>query len=151
MEDFLSDRCGARSKSLEIAAAASRRIPAASGQELLGLHIVSWLKATWPRVNYVCSKMFRPCTQSKRPRNFAAYWTSNIWPPFSPDLNTLDFTNAHVLDSKVQRTCHPTGETLEAPIEQELRALSSTKSDRCARALRPCLEAVIAGDGDEIE
>ncbi len=73
-----------------------KKITANSYQALLRQHVIPWLSATYPEGNYVFQQDSAPVhtassTQKFLESNMAAQWSKTVWPPYSPDLNLLDY------------------------------------------------------------
>jgi hypothetical protein len=52
-------------------------------------------------------------------RRLAEFWFSADWPPYSPDLNSLDFDTRPVLQAKAQAMPHSNLSALRQSIEAE--------------------------------
>jgi DDE superfamily endonuclease/Transposase len=136
--------------------AAGERINAVIYQDLLRQHVVPWLKTTYPEGNYVFQQDSAPAhaarsTQEFLRENMASHWSPELWPPFSPDLNPLDFSIWGVLEARVQATAHANLASLRASIAREWTALDENYVQSTCRSFRRRLEQVIAAGGGYIE
>jgi DDE superfamily endonuclease len=136
--------------------AAGERINAAIYQELLRQHVVPWLKRTYPDGNYVFQQDSAPAhaarsTQDFLRENMASHWSPELWPPFSPDLNPLDFSIWSVLEARVQATAHENLAALRASISREWATLDEDYVRSACRPFRRRLEQVVAAAGGYIE
>jgi hypothetical protein len=136
--------------------AAGERINAVVYQDLLQRHVVPWLKRVYPDGNYVFQQdsalaHAAKTTQEFLRENMASHWPPELWPPFSPDLNPLDYSIWSVLEIKVQATPHQNLAALQAAIRKEWAAMDSNFISRACRPFRRRLEQVVAAAGGCIE
>jgi hypothetical protein len=87
------------------------KVTADSYQALLRRHVIPWLSATYPEGNYVFQQDGSPAhtansTQQFIESNMAANWSKTVWPPYSPNLNPLDYGIWGVMQIKVNATSH---------------------------------------------
>ena len=52
-------------------------------------------------------------------RGFPRFWSKEIWPPASPDLNPMDFLVWSTLEQKACSISHPNIEALKKALERE--------------------------------
>jgi AraC-like DNA-binding protein len=136
--------------------AAGEKVNAAIYQELLRQHVVPWLQRTYPGGNYVFQQDSAPAhaartTQEFLKENMSSHWSPDLWPPYSPDLNPLDFSIWSVLETKVQATPHKNLASLKAAIRREWTAMDANYIRAACRPFRRRLELVIAAGGGCIE
>ncbi len=72
------------------------KVTADSYQVLLHRHVIPWLSATYSEGSYVFQQDGAPAhtansTQQFIESNMAANWSKTVWPPYSADLNPLDY------------------------------------------------------------
>jgi hypothetical protein len=132
------------------------KVTANSYQALLRRHVMPWLSATYPEGNYVFQQDGAPAhtansTQTFLAKNMAAHWSNVVWPPYSPELNQLDYGIWGVLQTKVNATAHENMDALRRTIRREWKRLSEAMVWRTCRAFRPCLEKVVPADGGCID
>jgi hypothetical protein len=83
-------------------------------------------------------------TQDWCSKNFPNFITSAQWPPYSPDLNPLDFSLWSILESKVCSSSHKNVESLKRDLvaawndidEDLLRRICANFADRLRRVVR---------------
>ncbi len=85
------------------------KVTADSYQALLHRHVMPWLSAKYPEGNYVFQQDGAPAhtansTQTFLAKNMEAHWSKVVWPPYSPDLNPLDYGIWGVLQTKINAT-----------------------------------------------
>jgi transposase-like protein len=134
----------------------SEKVTADSYQALLRRHVMPWLSAKFPEGNYVFQQDGAPAhtansTQTFLAKNMAAHWWKEVWPPYSPDLNPLDYGIWGVLQTKVNATAHENTDSLRRTIRREWKCLSEAMVRQTCRAFRPPLEKVVAADGGYID
>ena len=115
-----------------------------------------WLDATYPEGNYVWQQDGAPGhtankTQKWCADNLAKFWTKEMWPPSSPDLNPLDYSIWSVVESKACAQPHANVQMLKASVNKEWANMSEEYVARTCNAFRKRLEAVIAAKGGHIE
>ncbi len=77
--------------------------------KILRYKVSLWLKRTYPLGNYIFQQDGAPAHTSKKVQNFLAsslaeFWSMDLWPPSSPDLNPLNFFWWSVIVRKVNAT-----------------------------------------------
>jgi hypothetical protein len=135
---------------------AGERVNADVYQGLLRKHVVPWIKRTYPDGNYVFQQDSAPAHTARTTQEFltetmAEFWTPADWPPYSPDLNPLDFSVWSVLQQKVQATPHTSLAALRRSITREWNRMSPAYVRRTCRSFRRRLESVVAKNGGYIE
>ncbi|QQP41388.1 Uncharacterized protein FKW44_015737, partial [Caligus rogercresseyi] len=80
-----------------------------------------------------------------------SFWTKDIWPSSSPDLNPLDFAVWGELEKKINRTPHPNVDALEATIRTEWDNTSEEFLINSCKAFRRRVEAIIEAEEGHIE
>ncbi len=90
-------------------------------------------------------------TQELLRETMAEFWTPVDRPPYSPDLNPLDFSVWSVLQEKVQATPHTSLAALRQSITKEWNRMSPAYVHRTCRSFRCCLESAVAKNGGYIE
>ncbi len=81
----------------------------------------------------------------------AEFCTLADWPPYSPDLNPLDFSVWSVLQEKVQATPHTSFAALCWSITRQWNRMLPAYVCRICRSFRCCLETAMAKNGSYIE
>jgi hypothetical protein len=125
-------------------------------QDLLRKHVVPLIKRTYPDGNYVFQQDLAPTHTARTTQQFlretmAEFWTSADWPPYSPDLNPLDFSVWSILQEKVQATPHTSLAALRRSITKLWNRMSPAYVRRTCCSFRRHLEAVMAKNGGYIE
>jgi hypothetical protein len=125
-------------------------------QALLRKHVVPWIKRTYPDGNYVFQQDSALAHTARTTQEFlretmAEFWTPVDWPPYSPDLNLLDFSVWSVLQEKVQATPHTSFAALRRSITRQWDRMSPAYVRRTCRSFRRRLESVVAKNGSYIE
>ncbi|XP_061516646.1 uncharacterized protein LOC133393851 [Anopheles gambiae] len=105
---------------------------------------------------YVFQRDSAPChTGSKTIKwlvaNFKDFTTPNVWPPSSPELNTMDYFVWGVVERDTNRTSSNTKAELMAKIRSVFAALTRETVARACSRFRRRVEAVIEAEGGYIE
>ena len=74
-----------------------------------------------------------------------------MWPPQSPDLNSLDYGIWSVLQEEVQGVSHPNVEAFKAHIVKTWEAMDPAYIFKTCQSFHPCVEKVITAEGGYIE
>jgi hypothetical protein len=135
---------------------ASEHVNAVVYQDLLRQHLVPSILWTYPDGNYVFQQDLALAHTARTTQQFlketiAEFWTLADWPPYSPDLNPLDFSIWSVLQEKVQATPYTSLATLRRSITRQWNQMSPAYVCRTCRSFCRRLEAVVAKNGSYIE
>lgn len=119
-------------------------------------HVLPWLKRAYPDGNYVFQQDGAPAHTAEKSRrwlknNLTDFWDKDVWPPFSPDLNPLDYGIWGVMEREACATHHNSLETLKASITEAWDNLSDEFVVKTCRSFRRRLEMVVEADGGYIE
>lgn len=126
---------------------------------LLDMHVIPWIKKTYPDGKFVFQQDGAPAHTSKSIQEKLHqelggkmhFWRKDMWPPQSPDLNPLDYGVWSLLQQKVQSVSHPSLEALKASITKEWKKMEDDFVIRTCRSFRTRVEAVIGAKGGYIE
>lgn len=91
--------------------------------------------------NWLMAKLVRP----------AGFWSKELWPPSSPDLNPCDYFLWGVLERRVNITSHPNLTSLKTSIRENLATLDRDMVAGACKRFRGRLESVIAAGGSYFE
>lgn len=123
---------------------------------VLRFNVLPWIKANYPQGNYVWQQDGAPAHTSARIQDFcktnmAMFWSKEIWPPSSPDLNPCDFFWWGAIESKTNATPHPNLDSLKAAIAKEWAVYPAEGIIKACARFRARVEAVIKNNGGHIE
>ena len=90
-------------------------------------------------------------TQTLLADNFANFWSKDIWPPSSPDLNPLDFYFWARVEREACRVQHKNVAVLRASICKAWEKIPNAEVAKAVRSFRRRLQRVVAVGGDFIE
>jgi hypothetical protein len=79
------------------------------------------------------------------------FWSKDIWPPSSPNLNPLDFFVWRHVKEKACVKSHPNKKSLMTAVNTEWEAISVADLKKVCKALKPRLEACINVQGGIFE
>jgi hypothetical protein len=85
--------------------------------------------------------------QRFRENNMVAQWSKEFWPPFSPDLNLLDYS----VWGALQTIAYENANALRHTISCKWKRLSKVMVWCICRMFRPHPERVVAADGGYID
>ena len=85
--------------------------------------VKKWLDDTYGDQSYVFQQDGAPShtseeTQAWMDENFKEYWTWEMWPPYSPDLNPLDYSVWGYVESRACANPHPNTSALQKAVEK---------------------------------
>lgn len=124
--------------------------------KVLRYHVLPWLKANYPKGNYVWTQDGAPAHKSAKVQKFckrhmADFWEATDWPPGSPDLNPLDFFWWGAIEKKTNATPHRNVSDLKAAIIKEWSTYPAAAIQKACSSFRRRVELVIAAGGGHIE
>ena len=125
--------------------------------KVLKTKVKPWVQRTYGLgANYVLMQDGAPCHTSKKTQkwledNNVKFWSKEIWPPNSPDLNPLDFSVWAYVARRACRQPHPNVESLSSAIKSAWRTMSSKYIRTTCGRFRTRLEEVVANEGGHIE
>ncbi len=133
------------------------KIDAVVYQELLRSHVKPWVDAHYPPGSFIfqqdgATSHTAASTQAMIKEELGwRYWTKEMWPPSSPDLNPLDYG---VWDRVARIACAtpaPNIHVLRDRVSQAWEALEPSEVVTICRGFRRRLEAVITAEGGHID
>lgn len=74
-----------------------------------------------------------------------------MWPPSSPDLNSLDYGVLGAIEQKAYANPYRNVDSLKAAVKQEWALMSEDFLKRTCRAIRPRIEAMLAVKGGHLK
>ena len=124
--------------------------------KVLRYTVLPWLKASYPEGNYCWTQDGAPSHTARKNQafckaNMAKFWSKEVWPPSSPDLNPLDFAVWGFLERATNKTSHPSVDALKGVIRREWAKMSSDFIVSSCRSVRRRVQAVIENNGGHIE
>ena len=84
-------------------------------------------------------------------KNLDMFWSKNIWPPNSPDLNPLDYFVWGVIERETNKSRHANTDSLTAAIKTSFNKLSPQMLACACERFRSRIEKVINVGGSYIE
>lgn len=134
------------------------RLTAKDYEAKLAENLVPWINNAFDMssVSVVLQQDGAPAHTSNRVQNFLqeqnfSFWSKNMWPPFSPDANPLDYAFWPHVEAKACNVRHPNITALKTSVDQEWMAMSRDYVIATCKAFRRRLEGIIASDGGYIE
>ncbi|XP_076042036.1 uncharacterized protein LOC143025940 [Oratosquilla oratoria] len=90
-------------------------------------------------------------TQDWCSRQFSRFWSKEMWPPSSPDLNPMDFCVWSLLEAKACSVAHSSVDALKQSLQREWVKIPQDKLRASVENFRERIERVIRVKGDHIE
>ena len=79
------------------------------------------------------------------------FWSKEMWPPCSPDLNPMDFSVWSILESKACKKIHHTVDDLKRSLRRAWNEIPQEQPCAASEGVRKRLEAVIECNGGHFE
>lgn len=79
------------------------------------------------------------------------FWSKDLWPPNSPDLNPLDFFVWGVIERDSNKSRHANRDSLAIAIQNAFANLDPSILAKACSRFRPRIEAVLEVNGGYIE
>lgn len=123
---------------------------------ILQSKVLPWLRKTYPENNFIWQQDGAPAHSSAKTQKFLReqmpeFWSKELWPPSSPDLNPLDYAIWGHLESKINRTSHSSVKALKSVISREWKKISPSYISNVCKSFRSRLTKVIEKEGDIFE
>ncbi|EZA52948.1 hypothetical protein X777_07644 [Ooceraea biroi] len=83
--------------------------------------------------------------------NVPEFWSKKIWPPSSPDANSLDYYVWSICEREVNKQPHSNKEAVKAKIENIMMSMDKEKLIKACSRFRSRIESIIAANGDFFE
>ena len=90
-------------------------------------------------------------TQKWCEEHFPSFWTKDLWPPSSPDLNPMDFCVWGILEKEACSSPHNNLEDLRASLKQAWEKIPQDALHAACQNFRQRLQRVIDTDGGHFE
>ena len=121
-------------------------------QDLLEEHFLPWLRANYQPGQYVFQQDGATChtaiaTARFLKREGVEFWSKDMWPPASPDLNPLDYAIWSRLVREVNRVRHTNKESLKNAIREAWEHMDADYLKHVTGRFRSRLERVLDADG----
>ena len=119
---------------------------------ILKSKVIPWLKKKYPDEKFIFQQDGVPGHTSKVTQAFLTcnipFWPAGLWPPSSPDLNSLDYRIWTHVDGKACAKPHRNVESLKRSITKVWNDMSTDFVIRMCKAFRPRLQKYINAGGD---
>ena len=83
--------------------------------------------------------------------NFPNFWSKEMWPPASPDMNSLNFNIWSILEAQACAKTHNTVEGVKVSLKKAWAKISQEKLHVSVKSFRGRLERVVKAEGRHIE
>ena len=124
--------------------------------DMLCTKVKTWVDSHYPDGNYVFQQDGAPVHTSKKTQewltlNLAAFWSKEMWPPQSPDLNPLDYSVWATAEESACKTSHASVHKLKQSINTSWKKMSKAYIRKTCGAFRRRLKLSLAAGGGHIE
>ncbi|VDL78127.1 unnamed protein product [Nippostrongylus brasiliensis] len=125
-------------------------------EDILKKHLLPWLTSHFGEESYVFQQDGAPAHKAKLVQkwcrsNLTDFVAAKDWPPNSPDLIPLDYSNWVVLEKKVCSTRHSSLDSLKAALVKAWDELDNDYLRRTVDAFPKRLRSCIRQEGGRIE
>ena len=134
------------------------RLTARDCEVKLADKLVPWINNTFDMssVTVVLQQDEVPAHSSNRVQHFLqeqifCFWSRNMWPPFSPDTNPLDYAFWLHIEARACNVRHINITAFRTSVDREWMVMSRDYVIKNCNAFRHRLEGIIASDGGYIE
>lgn len=121
-------------------------------------NLIPWVKANFSGIPVIYQQDGVPAHTALRSQDFLkskadimAFWPKDMWPPYSPDVNPLDYAFWLHIKAKACRVRHSHLDDLKTSVNQHWEAMTLDFIKKCCRRFRQRLEAIIEAEGGYIE
>jgi len=123
---------------------------------ILNSHVLPWIQDNFPDPSeIVFMQDGAPCHTAKSVQKWLRenlnFWSKEMWPPSSPDLNPLDFSIWAYVQAKACKSQHPNLEAMRIAVSKVWNNMSSSYIKKTCSKFRPRIEAVIEAEGGYID
>ena len=124
---------------------------------ILEKKVKPWIKSNYsPDVKVVFQQDGAPAHTAKKTQewlkeNIPNFWSKDIWPPNSPDLNPLDFSVWANVESQACKKPHKNVQDLRSSVAKVWNNMSAHYIRRTCSRFRGRVEAVIEAEGAHFE
>lgn len=127
-------------------------------KSILSRKVFPILNATYGVGNWVWTQDGAPCHTSNATQKYLeaklgskGFWSKELWPPNSPNLNPLDYYVWSAIERKACRTYHKNVGELKASVEAEWASMDEATLRKVCSKFRSRLEACIKAEGGIFE
>ncbi|QQP35330.1 Putative transposable element [Caligus rogercresseyi] len=131
------------------------RLKAADYIKVLKTKFLPWVRKNFPDGNMVFHQDGAPAHTALTAQNWlkkhVEFWPKDMWPPYSPDANRLDYAFWPHIQSKACTLRHANVEAMKASVNEHWTSMSKEYITKTCQAFRRRLEAIVIADGGYID
>lgn len=133
------------------------KVDSAEYVRMLQLHVIPWIRANYKPGTFVFQQDGAPAHTAAATQAFlrgalgADFWSSDAWPPSSPDCSPLDYSVWNNVGRVASRVAHDSVEAMKVAVSDAWLAQESDAVRSACAGFRRRIEAVCAAKGGYIE
>ncbi|QQP58001.1 Putative transposable element [Caligus rogercresseyi] len=131
------------------------RLKAADYINVLKTKFLPWVRENFPDGNVVFQQDRAPTHTALTAQNWlkkhVEFWPQDMWPPYNPDANPLDYAFCLHVQSKACTLRHANVEAMKASVNEHWISMSKEYITKTCQAFRRRLEAIVIADGGYID
>ncbi|QQP55556.1 Putative transposable element [Caligus rogercresseyi] len=127
-------------------------------KHILAHQVFPALDATYGQGNWVWTQDGAPSHTSDAVQKYIisklsskGFWSKEMWPPSSPNLNPLDYFVWTHVEQRACATSHPNVDALKASVNKVWAAMNTNDIVNACKAFRSRIEACIKAEGSIFE
>jgi hypothetical protein len=125
-------------------------------EEILQPHVLPWIQKNFPDLSEVVFMQDgAPCHTAKSVQKWLSdnlnFWSKDMWPPSSPDLNPLDFSIWAYVQAMAGKSQHLNLESVKRSVSKAWNSMSADYIRKTCSKFRSRIEAVVKANGGYID
>ena len=125
-------------------------------ERILCIHVEPWARAHFGQRSWIFQQDSAPAhkardTQQWLQQHFPGFITSQEWPPYSPDLNPMDYSVWSILEARACAKPHKNLESLRRALQTEWAKISAQKLREITGNFEKRLKLCVKAKGGYIE
>lgn len=125
-------------------------------RDILEAEVLPWARRHFGQKSWTFQQDSAPAHRARNTQewckaNFPRFITPQEWPPYSPDLNPMDYSIWSILEARACAKPHKSLEELKASLRREWARISPRDLRGAAKNFRKRLELCVAAEGGHFE
>ncbi|KAF2354925.1 hypothetical protein FHG87_014320 [Trinorchestia longiramus] len=131
------------------------RLNTSAYEDVLVTKIRPWMRKITRNANYVFQQYSAPAYTAKTVQEWLRsnmnFWPKDVWPPQSPDLNPLDYSEWTQIESKACNVSHNNVKELESSFNRSWVTMRKYYIRKVCKGFCPRLSRLIAAEGIKLK